>query len=91
MIIEFYSTLRLELGIKRTTLEIKDGITVEELLHRLSKETDYNVYEKLVKDGKPITGTNILINGKNFHHLEKLQTKLRNSDLVQIFPPAAGG
>ncbi len=91
MKIEFYSTLRLDLKIKKLNYEIDDVITVEQLLHRLSNEIDSRIYTKLVKDGKPIKGTNILINGINFFHLKELQTQLKNDDLVQIFPPAAGG
>ncbi len=91
MIVEFYSTLRLDLKLKKAEIELKEPVKVEDLLHLLSKETGYDVYNKLVKNGKPIIGTNILINGKNFHHLQKLQTVVFNNDLIQIFPPAAGG
>jgi molybdopterin synthase sulfur carrier subunit len=91
MIVEFYSTLRLDLKLKKIKIEFKEPLKVEELLHLLSNKTGYDIYGKLVKNGKPIIGTNILINGKNFHYLQKLQTIVSNSDLIQIFPPAAGG
>jgi molybdopterin synthase sulfur carrier subunit len=91
MIVEFYSTLRLDLKLRKIEIELSESLKVEELLHLLSKKIGYNIYEKLVENGKPITGTNILINGKNFHHLQKLQTVVSNDDLIQIFPPAAGG
>jgi molybdopterin synthase sulfur carrier subunit len=91
MKIEFYSTLRLDLKIKKIDYTIEKPTTVEELLHRLSKDIHESIYPKLVKDGKPIKGTNILINGKNFFHIKELETIVTNEDLVQIFPPAAGG
>lgn len=38
-----------------------------------------------------ITGTIIMVNGHHIFHLKGLQTPLKNSDVVSIFPPAAGG
>jgi molybdopterin synthase sulfur carrier subunit len=89
--IEFFSTLRLDLKIKRAEYEVKDELTVEQLLHRLSMDISPTIYDKLVKNSKPIQGTNILINGKSFWHLKLLNTPLHDGDLIQIFPPAAGG
>ncbi len=89
--VEFFSTLRLTLKIKKIEYETEKELTVEQLLHRLSMEIDPMIYKKLVKNSKPIIGTNILINGKNFLHLQGLDTTLRDGDKVQIFPPAAGG
>jgi len=36
-------------------------------------------------------GVIILVNGKNIEHLEKLDTKLKDGDVVSIFPPVGGG
>ncbi len=89
--VEFYSTLRLDLNIKKLEYEAEGELTVDQLLHRLCVDVNQKIYEKLVKDSAPIIGTNILINGRNFLHLNSLDTLLHDGDKVQIFPPAAGG
>lgn len=89
--VEFYSTLRLDLKIKKLEYESDRELTVEQLLHRLSLDVNPAIYGKLVRGGQPIKGTNILINGKSFWHLNLLDTPLHDGDKVQIFPPAAGG
>ncbi len=77
--------------IKKLEYESDGELTVGQLLHRLSLDVNPTIHDKLVKDGQPIKGTNVLINGKSFWHLNLLDTPLHNGDKVQIFPPAAGG
>ncbi len=89
--IEFYSTLRLDLKIKKMEYDVEKELTVDQLIHCLSIDVNPKIYEKLVKNSIPIIGTNILVNGKNFLHLNSLDTLLHDGDKVQIFPPAAGG
>lgn len=34
---------------------------------------------------------NILINGRNIHFIDNLNTGLRESDIIALFPPTGGG
>lgn len=52
-------------------------------------EKVYSEYPGIKKELEK--GFIILVNGKNIEHLEKLNTKLKDEDLVSIFPPVGGG
>lgn len=58
--------------------------SIGELLEKL-----YNKYPKMEKELEK--GVVILVNGKSIEHLEKLDTKLKDEDVVSIFPPVGGG
>jgi molybdopterin synthase sulfur carrier subunit len=89
--VRLFATIRLKLGIPEVFINIEAPITIMELLELINKEVEADVISELVKDGKIINGTIILINGKNIHHLDKLKTMLAADSKVEIFPPVAGG
>ncbi|EHR79493.1 molybdopterin converting factor [Thermococcus litoralis DSM 5473] len=79
--VRVFATLRGIVG--KSELEVQ-AETVGELLEKL-----YNEYSKMKKELEK--GAVILVNGKNIEHLEKLNTKLKDEDVVSIFPPVGGG
>ncbi|WP_087037960.1 ubiquitin-like small modifier protein 1 [Thermococcus litoralis] len=79
--VRVFATLRGIVG--KSELEVQ-AETVGELLEKL-----YNEYPKMKKELEK--GAVILVNGKNIEHLEKLNTKLKDGDVVSIFPPVGGG
>ncbi|ACS90064.1 ubiquitin-like small modifier protein 1 [Thermococcus sibiricus] len=79
--VRFFATLRNI--VRKNELELQAN-TVGELLEKL-----YSKYPKIEKELEK--GVVILVNGKNIEHLEKLNTKLKDEDLVSIFPPVGGG
>lgn len=91
--VNFFSTLRLELGIDRIVIDSeKEFMTIGELFPAIDRRFDKNVSEKLADSaGSVRPGAVILVNGKNILHLNSLNTKVYNNDRVVIFPPAAGG
>lgn len=79
--VKVFATLRGIVG--KSELEVQAD-TVGELLEKL-----YSEYPRMKKELEK--GVVILVNGKNIEHLEKLNTKLKDEDVVSIFPPVGGG
>ena len=89
--IKFFSLLRLL--IKQSELIIdEDNIKLIDLLKYSQTEIPVRFIHKLIDEEEAlITGTIILVNGKNVHHLDKLDTLIKDGDLVSLFPPGGGG
>jgi len=79
--VKVFATLRSIVG--KNELELQAS-TVGELLEKL-----YSKYPEMKKELEK--GAVILVNGKSIEHLEKLNTKLEDEDVVSIFPPVGGG
>ena len=46
---------------------------------------------KLLKDGELLSNAIVLVNGRNVHHLQGLDTAVKDSDEIALFPPGGGG
>jgi len=90
--IQFFSLLRILLKEEQIDLPAVDGETVTQLLERLQRQLSTPFLHKLLtKDGSMHAGTIILVNRHNIHHLEGMQTPVRDTNVVAMFPPGAGG
>ncbi|MEC9489684.1 MAG: ubiquitin-like small modifier protein 1 [Halanaerobiales bacterium] len=90
--VKFYSLFRINLKTKGVEYEVEESITITELIKKLDQDFDGYFTQKLLEeDGTIARGTIILINGKNIFHLDKLETKVSDGDVVTLFPPSAGG
>jgi molybdopterin synthase sulfur carrier subunit len=90
--IKFYTLLRLKLGITEVNVE-SDNLSLKELLYKV-KETinsDLVIQKTMDDDGNLRRGTNILINGQNILRLDRLNTIIKNDDVVGLFPAGGGG
>ncbi len=88
--IKFFSLLRLLVQVEKIELELAD-VTISAVLDETAKKIKTPFLHKLVLNGKLITGTIILINGRNIHHLEKLDSIVIDGDEIALFPPGGGG
>lgn len=89
--VNFYTTLRLYLKRKELSLNEKE-ISVRALLEKCQAKTPKKFMQKLIdENGEMKQGTIILINGQNVHHLDKLDTIVKDGDKVALFPPGGGG
>ncbi|MEM0378559.1 MAG: MoaD family protein [Thermosphaera sp.] len=75
-LIDFAKTRRLVLDL--------DESTIEDLLNILDAK-----FPGFKAELEP--GYIILVNGFNIEHLNGLKTKVKNGDVVSIFPPSGGG
>jgi sulfur-carrier protein len=89
--IKFYSLIRMHLGVNK--VEIKaNSISVYDLLLKTEHQIGKKFIDQLLDNDKHIIpGTMILINGRNIFHLDKLESLVRDSDEISIFPPGGGG
>ena len=88
--IKFYSLLRMFL--KQNEIEINaKNISIRDLVYKISDLTNKDLTSELIEDKKIISGTIILLNGRNIFHLNKLETIVTNGDDIDIFPPGGGG
>ncbi|WOF17003.1 MoaD/ThiS family protein [Methanoplanus sp. FWC-SCC4] len=88
--IKSFATLR-KLMDKELILEIKEGATVGDTIKELTQKYDGLFNELFESSGVIRPYVNILVNGKNIHFIDKLETKLKDEDIISLFPPIAGG
>lgn len=90
--IKFFTSLREITGNKMVIIELKNLISVEQLLSLLFEKygqefRDY-VYNQ---EGKVQDFLSFLVNGKNINNLEGFNTILKDGDIIAILPPVGGG
>ncbi len=93
--VRFFTTLREILQKKEETLKFSDDeqVTVDNVLKTLSKRygkafVDY-VYDTKTLEVRGFL--QFLVNGKSVSTLNRLQTELRDGDVLAILPPVGGG
>ncbi|HEX3015863.1 MAG TPA: ubiquitin-like small modifier protein 1 [Desulfobacteria bacterium] len=89
MKVSFFATLRDITGIKDS--ERFQAATVEELLNNLCVSYGEKFAAWIWEQGQLSNNIMILVNGRAIHHLNGIQTRLKATDEIAIFPKVAGG
>ncbi|MFW5800267.1 MAG: MoaD family protein [Spirochaetota bacterium] len=90
--VKFYTLLRLLLKIDKIEIDIEENENIGSMLKKIQNKIETPFISKLLDDNDKLkTGTIILLNGKNIYHLDKLDTKINNGDVIELFPPGGGG
>lgn len=91
MKIRFFAYLREDT--KCTETEFAWHPDIRSLLQALSDHYGEGLRRRLfAADGHSLSDEIIImVNGRHICHLDNMDTRLKDSDIVQIFPPVAGG
>jgi len=92
--LRFYALLRELVGRKELIVNLdNDDARVIDVLEAIKREISEEVYNKIISFYNREKGPRlvILLNGRNVVHLEGLETKVKDGDRVDVFPPAGGG
>ncbi|MBT3756560.1 MAG: MoaD family protein [Candidatus Cloacimonetes bacterium] len=88
--IKFYSLLRT--FIEQNEIDIiADNISIYNVITKIEELTNKDLASELIEYHEIISGTIILVNGRNIFHLDKLNTVIKDGDNIDIFPPGGGG
>ncbi len=93
--VRFFTSLRELVGKREETLSFSEGekVTIELVLAELRKIygktfTDY-VYD--TQTGQVKSFLQLLVNGRSASTMDRLQTVLKDGDVIAILPPVGGG
>lgn len=90
--VKLYSLFRKYIDDRQVELDPEKNKTIRDLINSLDEKYEAIFTEKLLGEEETINpGAIILVNGQNIHHLDKLDTELKDGDILAIFPPSAGG
>ncbi len=90
--VKFFTSLREITDKKVDEIQLKNAITVEELLAILSEKYGKKFREYIYnKKGTVQDFLSFLVNGKNINVLQELDTELKQGDILAIIPPVGGG
>jgi len=91
--VKFFAIFRDLLGLKELQLEAgsKENLKLIDLLESLFQRFGENFRSKILENGNIRPKVNIMINGRNIKFLDEINSPLKDSDIVAIFPPVAGG
>jgi molybdopterin synthase sulfur carrier subunit len=89
--VNFYATLRRIVGQRSVELPIPDGAPVGELVGELARRWPALAEHLFDESGGLSRRVNLFVGGRNVRWLHGLATPLRDDQVVDVFPPVAGG
>ena len=90
--IKFFTSLREITRNKMVNLQLKNIISVEELLSLLFEKYGQEFQDYVYnQEGKVQDFLSFLVNGKNINNLQGFNTILKEGDIIAILPPVGGG
>ena len=92
MRINFYATLRAAVGQKSVDLPLPDGTSVRDLAHEIARQWPAMAERIFDAEGELSRQVHFMIGGRNVRWLPKgSETPLSSGDVIDVFPPTAGG
>jgi molybdopterin synthase sulfur carrier subunit len=90
--VNFFATLREVAGARTLTFDLPEGVTVRELIDHVLERFPV-MREKLFDENGELFGhVHVFINGRDAPHLDRaLETPLKKSDRIDLFPAVGGG
>ena len=92
MRVNFYATLRAAVGKKSIDLPMQDGGTALDLARMIAEHWPPIADQLLDRHGDISTQVQFMIGGRNIRWLaDGSATQIRAEDIIDVFPPSAGG
>jgi molybdopterin synthase sulfur carrier subunit len=88
--VKTFANFRKSLG-KEVQVDIPEGETIQVLLIELCKDRKSLQKDLFDNAGQVKPYLNILKNGIDIRTLEKMETRIKQGDIIAILPPFAGG
>lgn len=91
--VRYFTTLRELAGTEEEELEMEDRGILAKLIKKVSSKYGEEAFEYLhdKSTGKIDPSIKILVNGVDVRHLQGIETKLEDGDVVAVIPPIGGG
>lgn len=91
MEIKVFATYREICGGKVIRVPYNEGDSIKKLLQSVIEQFP-SMKKELFESGNELKPhIHVFINGKNVIHMDGLQTKVKSTDELALFPPVAGG
>ncbi len=92
--VRFYAILR-EIA-KRKEIEVElpgNDHTIHDILNLIREKVSADLFKKIMDFWNTKKGPKliILLNGRNIVYIDGLKTKVKDNDIIDIFPPGGGG
>jgi len=92
MKVNFYATLRQIVGTKIVEVDVPEGITIRELLHKVARMYPALSREMFDKGGNLYPHIHVFVNGRESSFIEdNLEAQVKSTDTISIFPAVGGG
>jgi len=89
--VSFFATLRPIVGERSIELSLPEGSTVQALVDELARRWPALGEQLFDEEGGLSRRVNVFVGGRNVRWLEGLETSLDPDQVVDVFPPVAGG
>jgi molybdopterin synthase sulfur carrier subunit len=88
----FYATLRDLVGEGTMDFSLNQEATVLDLVKEINKRSKKSFLKEILNErGEVKPYYKVILNGRDIDFLNKLNTKLKDKDLILFFPPVGGG